>query len=114
MNAAREECRGHFHFYSESLHTIVSNRLSIETELRQGIERGELVLHYQPKVLGETGMVCGAEALVRWQHPSRGLLLPDVFIEIAEDTGLIVPLGEWVLREACNQVVGWLEEGTRR
>ena len=113
MNAAREECRGHFHFYSESLHSIVSNRLSIETELRQGIERGELVLHYQPKVLGETGMVCGAEALVRWQHPSQGLLAPDMFIDIAEETGLIVPLGEWVLREACTQVTSWLAAGLR-
>ena len=97
--------------YSESIHTSVSDRLSVETELRQGIERGELVLHYQPKVLGETGTICGAEALVRWQHRSQGLLAPDTFIDIAEETGLIVLLGEWVLREACNQVMSWLAAG---
>ena len=111
MHAAREERRGTYHFYSDSMQTVVSARLALETELRQAIEREELVLHYQPKVLCGTGVICGAEALVRWQHPSRGLLLPDLFIEIAEETGLIVPLGEWVLREACNQVVRWLEEG---
>ena len=113
MHAARQERRGTYHFYSESMQTVVSARLALETELRQAIEREELVLHYQPKMFCGTDVICGAEALVRWPHPSQGLLLPDVFIEIAEETGLIVPLGEWVLREACNQVVRWQEEGLR-
>ena len=113
MHAAREERRGTYHFYSDSMQAVVSARLALETELRQAIEREELVLHYQPKMLCGTGALCGAEALVRWEHPSRGLLPPDLFIDIAEETGLIVPLGEWVLREACNQVVRWQEEGLR-
>ena len=113
MNLAREQRRGHYHFYSESLQSSVSSRLSLETELRRGIECGELVLHYQPKVISHTGMICGAEALVRWQHPSRGLVPPATFIDIAEETGLIVPLGDWVLKEACNQVMNWLAEGLR-
>ncbi len=111
LHAAREERRGGYHFYSESMQMSVSARLSLETELRQAIERKELVLHYQPKVLCETGAICGAEALVRWQHPSRGLLAPDGFIGIAEETGLIGPLGDWVLRKACNQAMDWLDSG---
>ena len=113
LHAAREKRRGTYHFYSDSMQTSVSARLSLETELRQAIERDELTLHYQPKVLTETGTICGAEALVRWQHPSQGLLAPDAFISVAEETGLIVPLGEWVLRETCNQVMDWLDGGLR-
>ena len=113
MHAGREKRRGTYHFYSDSMQTSVSARLSLETELRQAIERGELVLHYQPKSLAKTNMICGGEALVRWQHPSRGLLAPTEFIEIAEETGLIVPIGEWVLREVCTQVTNWLEAGLR-
>ena len=113
LHTAREECRGTYHFYSESMQTSVSTRLSLETELRQAIERDELVLHYQPKVVCATGVISGAEALVRWQHPSRGLLPPDAFITIAEETGLIVPLGDWVLREACSQAMDWLDGGLR-
>lgn len=113
MSAARDERRGGYHFYSAAIHTSVSRRFSLESELRQAIERGELVLHYQPKVSVEARKIVGAEALVRWQHPSRGLLPPATFIEVAEETGLIVPLGEWVLREACNQVMSWMEKGLR-
>ena len=113
MCASRDERRGGYHFYSAAMHTSVSRRFSLESELRQAIERGELVLHYQPKVSVETRTIVGAEALVRWQHPSRGLLPPATFIEVAEETGLIVPLGEWVLREACNQVMSWTEKGLR-
>ena len=113
MHAARDRRRGTYHFYSESMQSNVSARLSLETELRQAVEREQLVLHYQPKVLTETGIICGAEALVRWQHPSRGLVAPDAFIAIAEETGLIVPIGEWVLRKTCEQVMEWLAVGLR-
>ena len=113
MCAARDERSGGYHFYSAAMHTSVSRRFSMESELRQAIDRGELTLHYQPKVFVETRRVAGAEALVRWQHPTRGLLPPAAFIEVAEETGLIVPVGEWVLREACNQVMTWMEVGVR-
>lgn len=113
MNVARREGRGQYHFYSESIQNTVSRRLSLETELRQAIDRGELVLHYQPKVACATGTISGAEALLRWQHPTLGLVGPDTFIDLAEDTGLIVPLGNWVLRSACTQVTRWLEAGVR-
>ncbi len=74
-------------------------------------ERSEFELYYQPRVFTESRRIAGAEALIRWNHPSRGLQSPATFIEIAEDTGLIVPIGEWVLREACWQVMNWLERG---
>ena len=113
MYAGREVRRGDYHFYSASMHSSVSERVTLETELRQAIDRGELVLHYQPKVSGDTRRITGAEALVRWQHPSRGLVPPARFIQIAEESGLIVPLGAWVLRAACDQVMRWLEAGSR-
>ena len=95
------------------MHSKVSTRLSLETEFRQAIRRGEFALYYQPKVLCETGQLSGAEALLRWEHPSRGLVTPDAFISIAEETGLIESLGTWVLREACTQVTAWQEAGLR-
>ena len=113
MHAARETMRGSYHFYSVAMHTNVSDRLSLETELRQAVERDELVLHYQPKTFTRSGHIAGAEALVRWQHPSRGLVAPAVFIDVAEETGLIVPIGEWVLRKACDEVMTWLESGLK-
>ena len=113
MRAAREQQRGTYHFYSPAMHNSVSERVTLESELRQAIDRGQLVLHYQPKVAADTRRITGAEALVRWQHPSRGLMPPAKFIHIAEDSGLIVPLGEWVLRAACEEVTNWLEAGIR-
>ncbi len=113
MYAARKQQRGSYHFYSPSMHKGVSERVTLESELRQAIDRGELVLHYQPKVAADTRRITGAEALVRWQHPSRSLLPPANFIHIAEESGLIVPLGEWVLRAACEEVTNWLEAGIR-
>ena len=110
-HAAREKLRGSYHFYSVAMHASVSESLSLETELRRAVDRNELVLHYQEKTVADSGRICGAEALVRWQHPSRGLLAPGSFIGMAEETGLIVPLGEWVLRQTCNQVTSWLESG---
>ena len=109
MRAARENIKGSYHFYSAAMRASVSQRLTLEHQLRQAVERGEFVLHYQPKRFTDSGRLSGAEALIRWQHPSRGHLAPGAFIEVAEETGLIVPIGEWVLRQACNQVMEWLD-----
>ena len=92
-----------------NLHAV--ERQSLEGQLRYVLERDELLLHYQPKIDLKTGHITSAEALVRWQHPQRGLLLPGEFLAIAEDSGLIVGIGQWVLREACRQTRAWLDEG---
>jgi diguanylate cyclase (GGDEF)-like protein len=109
--AAGEAAGSGFRFYSQDLHGRTSNRLTLERELHHALERDELVLHYQPKVDLASGRICGAEALVRWQHPQRGLLGPGAFIEVAEESGLIVPLGDWVLHEALRQAAAWRELG---
>jgi diguanylate cyclase (GGDEF)-like protein len=98
-------------FYSQELNGRAVNRLTVERELHHALERNELVLHFQPKVDLRTGRIAGAEALVRWQHPRRGLLAPGAFIEVAEDCGLIVPLGNWVLCEALRQLASWRSAG---
>src|SRR5579859_6197668 len=93
--------RNQFRFFDPIMHRQSEERLSLESELRRGVDRDELLLHYQPQVDMRTGRIVGLEALVRWQHPVRGMVLPAQFIPIAEQTGLIGPLGEWVLRRAC-------------
>jgi EAL domain-containing protein (putative c-di-GMP-specific phosphodiesterase class I) len=89
-------------------------RQSIEADLRVALKRHEFLLHYQPKVNLASGRVVGVEALLRWQHPDRGLLLPAQFVAIAEECGLIVPIGRWVLAEACAQAQAWREAGLQR
>ena len=111
LQAAREKMRGSYHFYSVAMHTHISERQSVESDLRQAVERNELVLYYQPKTFTTSGRLAGAEALVRWQHPSRGLLGPGSFISVAEESELIVAIGRDVLRQACDQVVSWQESG---
>ena len=83
----------------------------MENELRHALERNELLLHYQPKIDATSGRITGVEALMRWQHPERGLVPPGVFIPVAEETGLIVAMGEWVLEEACRQKKAWRDAG---
>ena len=96
--------------YDEQMHVGVLSRLDTERDLHRALAEGELVVHYQPKWSISSGEMAGVEALVRWAHPTRGLLPPAEFISIAEETGLIIPLGEWVLAEACAQTVRWRKE----
>ncbi|WP_394777557.1 EAL domain-containing protein [Undibacterium sp.] len=111
MYKAKASGRGNFQFYVSEMGVKVSQRRDTETELRQALERNEFRLHYQPKVSTHTGEVCGMEALVRWQHPERGMVPPLEFIHIAEESNLIIPIGEWVTREACRQNQAWHNEG---
>ncbi|HZW12629.1 MAG TPA: EAL domain-containing protein [Noviherbaspirillum sp.] len=99
-----------YELYDEGLGTEASQRLATETALHKALERNEMVLHYQPQFDCDSGKLLGFEALLRWQHPERGLLGPEAFLPIAEETGLIVPIGEWVLRTACMQAQAWRRE----
>jgi diguanylate cyclase (GGDEF)-like protein len=111
MRAARSIASGSFRFYSEEMSKSEDERLALEADLRHAIRDGQLELHYQPKVDIATGRVRSAEALLRWQHPKRGFVPPNVFIPIAEETGLILSIGEWVMRQACTQMRAWLDSG---
>jgi diguanylate cyclase (GGDEF)-like protein/PAS domain S-box-containing protein len=111
LYATKQAGRNHYRFYTSEMNTLAAQRLQTENELRRAVERGELYLHYQPQVdLDDLGMV-GAEALVRWQHPVRGMVSPGEFIPIAEDSGLIVEIGNWVMETACRQYASWLASG---
>jgi diguanylate cyclase (GGDEF)-like protein/PAS domain S-box-containing protein len=111
MYHAKEYGRDNYQLFRPDMSLRAVERQSLEGQLRYAIERKELLLHYQPKVNLKTGAITGVEALVRWQHPERGLLLPDQFLTIAEDSGMIVAIGQWVLHEACRQTREWLDAG---
>ena len=111
MYHAKERGRNNYQFFRHDMNTRAMERQQIESNLRRALERGEFVLHYQPKVNLESGRITGVEALLRWEHPDWGLVQPERFISIAEECGLIVPIGRWVLREACTQAVRWQEAG---
>ena len=111
MYRAKADGRARYQFYAADMNSSLLGELLLETQLRGAIERNELRLYYQPKVDAATGRLSGMEALLRWDHPELGLLSPARFITVAEDSGLIVPIGEWVLRTACRQMRSWLDDG---
>jgi diguanylate cyclase (GGDEF)-like protein/PAS domain S-box-containing protein len=111
MYGAKDRGRNNFRFFAEDMNVHALERLSLERSLRFALERKEMFLVYQPQMDVATGRIIGLEALLRWQHPELGLVPPDKFIRIAENSGLIVPIGEWVLRTACGQAQKWQDDG---
>ena len=113
MYRAKEAGRGGLQFYDASMNARALERLVMESMLRRAIERSEFVLHYQPRVESASGRIVGAEALIRWQHPERGLVPPAEFIALAEEANLVIPIGEWALQAACRQMAEWRDAGQR-
>jgi diguanylate cyclase (GGDEF)-like protein/PAS domain S-box-containing protein len=113
MYQAKAAGRNTYQFFTKSMNEAVSRRMHIEQELRQAIKQQEFVLHYQPVVSLSNGEIIGAEALIRWQHPSKGLIYPDSFIEVAEEAGLIEPIGQWVIEQACADLKHWHNLGLK-
>ena len=111
MYRAKEKGRNNFQFYTAEMNRQVNERLKLESSLRRALERNEFELYYQPRIHVGDGALVGCEALLRWQHPEMGLTLPERFIGLAEETGLIVPIGEWVIRTASTQARAWQKKG---
>ncbi len=111
MYLAKEQGRNTYRYFSRSLNERAQLRMRQETDLRLALERQELVLYFQDQIALANGRLCGVEALLRWRHPEKGLLLPGEFLPLAEETGLILPIGEWVLRTACQRARAWQKQG---
>lgn len=111
MYKAKEQGRNAFQFYASAMNMAMLERLMIESNLRRALRLNEFVLHYQPLVNLQSGLIVGVEALIRWKHPEIGMLMPDSFIHIAEETGIINRIGDWVLVEACRQAQAWCDAG---
>lgn len=111
MYEVKKKGKNDFQFFTAELNQKLQQKIELEGDLRRAIERGELLLHYQPQIRTEDRMMIGIEALIRWEHPDKGMLSPALFIPIAEETGLIYEIGSWVLREACLQMRKWHDEG---
>ncbi|TAN47676.1 MAG: EAL domain-containing protein [Methylococcaceae bacterium] len=114
MYYAKDKGRNNYVFFRQEMYTLAETRVELESELRAAVANNQFVLVYQPKRDMPTGRITGMEALIRWNHPSKGLILPDRFIPLAEETGLIIPIGEWVLRTACRQAQIWHDQGLGR
>lgn len=111
MYSAKSHGRNNYQFYKNSMNATASKQLALENNLRKALKREEFLLYYQPQLDISTGKIIGTEALIRWQHPERGIVFPNDFIPLAEQTGMIIPITEWVLKKACAQNKAWQEQG---
>ncbi len=111
MYGAKTKGKNCYNLYSTNTTESALEQVRMESSLRRALERDELVVHYQPQISLSSGKIIAAEALMRWQHPEQGLIPPDSFIPLSEETGLIIPMGEWIMRQACKQLVAWRKQG---